>query len=574
MLLQHFGLREEPFGVTPDARFLYLSEKHREALSILESGIENHRGFVALIAPPGLGKTTLLYHMLEQSRRTGTLTTAFVFQTQCNSRELLRQIVSDLGIAADDQDVVRNHQSLHEFLAREANAGRYVIVFIDEAQNLSPDALETVRLLSNFETSKSKLLQIVLAGQPALATKLCSPALVQLKQRLFAMINLAPLTATETGAYITHRLAVAGYKGSRLFSPEAQALIVKRSGGIPRMINAICYGSLEIAHRRRERFIKESIVQDALDVIAPQTQERVAYEAAQLQPASDSFSGSTFDVARGTTLRSTPSSKLSTLEPSNSKSSLVTSAVTKAVAAAPRQRKSMIDEKKVLLSFFAIGSGVLGASLLTAGVARWEDAHTTVREEEIPIVHAMATPAPATGELATVSARHNIPRRVPGSTLADGSRTARLNPGAASKSEPNARTEQERNAAVVAKTSTTPSAGLFTDESSTVSARSVVSPIVSSLPADSSSELLYSASPEYPEAAVAVGLEGSVMLKAIIGADGSVKRPELISGDPILAQAAIRTVLNWRYRPASVNGHPVESQTQIVFRFSLAKPAR
>src|SRR6202451_46077 len=182
MYLEFYGLKEEPFGVTPDPRFLYLSPGHREALASIYYGIEAGRGFISLIAVPGMGKTTLLFHLLERFRSSAR--TAFLFQTQCTSREFMRFLLAELGYETGDHDFVRMHEEFNQHLLREARAGNRFIVVVDEAQNLDPSVLETIRLLSDFETPQAKLLQIVLAGQPDLADKLASRHLAQLRQRI------------------------------------------------------------------------------------------------------------------------------------------------------------------------------------------------------------------------------------------------------------------------------------------------------------------------------------------------------------------------------------------------------
>ena len=192
MFLDFYGLREQPFGVTPDPRFLYLSPAHREALASLYYGVEAERGFLALIAKPGLGKTTLLFHLLEKLRRNAR--TVFLFQTQCNSREFMRFLLAELGVEGPDQDFVHLHEQFNKMLLAESRAGRRFIVVIDEAQNLDASVLETVRLLSDFETPQAKLLQIILSGQPELADKLASPHLAQLRQRVSMLNRLVPLS--------------------------------------------------------------------------------------------------------------------------------------------------------------------------------------------------------------------------------------------------------------------------------------------------------------------------------------------------------------------------------------------
>jgi len=226
MFLKFFGLREQPFGVTPDPRFLYLSPAHREALASVFYGIETGRGFLALIAMPGMGKTTLLFHLLEKFRRTAR--TAFLFQTQCTSREFMRFLLAELGYETADHDFVRMHEDFNRHLLQEARAGNRFIVVVDEAQNLDPSVLETIRLLSDFETPRAKLLQIVLAGQPELADKLASRNMSQLRQRISLVSGLKPFAISDTANYIQHRLRVAGYQGGSLFTPSALASVAPR----------------------------------------------------------------------------------------------------------------------------------------------------------------------------------------------------------------------------------------------------------------------------------------------------------------------------------------------------------
>ncbi len=262
MFLKFFGLREQPFGVTPDPRFLYLGAAHREALASLYYGIEAGRGFVGLIAKPGMGKTTLLFHLLEKFRSSAR--TAFLFQTQCNSREFLRFLLAELGYEGDTQDFVRLHEEFNRRLLQEARAGNRFIVVIDEAQNLEPSVLETVRLLSDFETPRAKLLQIILAGQPELASKLASPGLAQLRQRISLLIGLEPLPSWEVKPYIEHRLQVAGYQGDRLFTPDALTMIAEVSNGIPRSINNFCFNALSLACALRQQVVDAAVMKEVM----------------------------------------------------------------------------------------------------------------------------------------------------------------------------------------------------------------------------------------------------------------------------------------------------------------------
>ncbi|MBZ5513934.1 MAG: AAA family ATPase [Acidobacteriia bacterium] len=261
MFLDFYKLPEQPFGVTPDPRYLYLSPTHREALASLLHGVQCGRGFMTLVAKPGMGKTTLLFCLLERLRRSAK--TAFLFQTQCNSRELLRHLLADLGIDTGTEDVVEMHRRLNKFLVREAERGRRTVVIIDEAQNLHDEVLESVRLLSNFETPSAKLIQVILAGQPPLADKLASPSLVQLRQRLAMAARLEPFTAAETDRYIDHRLWASGHSGADPFNAEARALIAALSEGIPRNINNLCFNALSLGRALQRKPIDASIVEEA-----------------------------------------------------------------------------------------------------------------------------------------------------------------------------------------------------------------------------------------------------------------------------------------------------------------------
>jgi general secretion pathway protein A len=263
MFLDHFGLREQPFGVTPDPHFLYFSPSHLEALASLFYGIQTQRGFMALIAKPGMGKTTLLFHLLERLR--GSARTAFLFQSGSDPREFLRSLIADLGIDAQDDDLGRMHRKLNEVLIREVRAGRRVVVVIDEAQNLEDSVLEAVRLLSNFEIPGTKLMQILLAGQPQLADKLASVNLVQLRQRISILSQLKQFSASETADYIGHRLRVAGYRGKSLFTTDALAIIHSRSEGIPRNINNLCFHASTLAFANGQKIIDTSILNEVLE---------------------------------------------------------------------------------------------------------------------------------------------------------------------------------------------------------------------------------------------------------------------------------------------------------------------
>jgi type II secretory pathway predicted ATPase ExeA len=284
MFLDFFKLKEQPFGVTPDPRFLYLGKSHREALASLYYGIQSDRGFVALIAQPGLGKTTLAFQLLEKLQQASR--TVFLFQTKCNAKEFFHYLLNGLGVDAQGMELVTMHNRLNEILCREMLAGRRFILAIDEAQNLDSEVLEAVRLLSNFETSRDKMLQILLIGQPQLAKKLASPELEQLNQRISTFARLEPFGCEETAHYIAHRLQVAGYEGSPLFSPGALRLITEESQGIPRKINALCFSALSLACAMERKQVDIGMMEEVIadrDVESIQ-QPKVAQRIAPLPP--------------------------------------------------------------------------------------------------------------------------------------------------------------------------------------------------------------------------------------------------------------------------------------------------
>ncbi len=266
MFLEHFGLVEQPFGVTPDPRFLHLGPKHREALASLVYATEADRGFLALIAPPGMGKTSLLLRYLEGLGRRAR--PAFLFQAAGNPADFMRYLLADLGADASGQELPGMHETLDRILAEEMRAGRHLVLVVDEAQNLDEAVLESIRLLSNLETPWMKLMQIVLAGQPQLADRLAQPSMAQLRQRISSVIRLEPFTPQETSTYIDHRLWVAGYSGPNLFAASARQLIAEQSGGIPRNINNLCFQSMSLACALEKKQVDSRMVGEVISDLA------------------------------------------------------------------------------------------------------------------------------------------------------------------------------------------------------------------------------------------------------------------------------------------------------------------
>jgi general secretion pathway protein A len=263
MLIEYYKLAIQPFGVTADPRFLYLGATHREAMASLLYGTRSGRGFTALIAAPGMGKTTLLLNLLHTIE--GDTKTVFLFQTMCGPGEFLNALLADLGIEDDGKSITRMYAKLNEYLLRESRNGRQVVVILDEAQNLDEQVLEAVRMLSNFETQSNKLLHVVLSGQPQLAARLSSRSLTQMRQRISIVARLAPLNPQETRDYIEHRLKVAGHdSGNTLFTDPAYAVIAEHAQGIPRNISNLCFNAMSLGGALKRTIVDESMVQEVV----------------------------------------------------------------------------------------------------------------------------------------------------------------------------------------------------------------------------------------------------------------------------------------------------------------------
>jgi general secretion pathway protein A len=238
MYESQFGFTERPFSLTPDPEFLYLSGSHRRALDHLLFGLESGEGFIVVTGDIGVGKTTVCRAFL--SRLSGRYVTSLIVNPLLTEKELIRAILEDFGVESPPGTKKDCLDALNRFLLAEAQERRSPVLIVDEAQNLSPSLLEQVRLLSNLETEKRKLLQIVLIGQNELKEKLALPALRQLNQRVTVRAEIRPLDRKETAMYIRHRLGVAGGADRTLLSPGAERAVHRRSGGVPRLINMMC----------------------------------------------------------------------------------------------------------------------------------------------------------------------------------------------------------------------------------------------------------------------------------------------------------------------------------------------
>ena len=262
MYLQFYGLRQSPFDITPNPRFLFHSNKHREAFNHLLYGIRERKGFVQLTGEVGAGKTTLCRVLLEHLD--GKYSTALILNPVLNADELMCAIATEFGLTVRGLNRLETIATISDFLLKQTLAGKETVLIVDEAQNLTEDLLEQVRLISNIETDDRKLLQIVLMGQPELRDRLNSHKLRQLRQRITVRYHLAPLTRNEVGQYIHHRLALAGSQGLPTFTFPAIWRVFSYSGGIPRLVNALCdkallAGFVERSYRINYRMVGRAI---------------------------------------------------------------------------------------------------------------------------------------------------------------------------------------------------------------------------------------------------------------------------------------------------------------------------
>jgi len=259
MYKEFFGLRANPFNVNPDPRYLFLTRHTEEALACLTYGIQSRKGFVLLTGEVGTGKTTLINKLLEWLRLQ-QVATAFVFNSKMNVPQFLDYMMADFGIPCESRSKSQILLRLYNWLLDRYRAGETAVLIVDEAQNLSDEVLEEIRMMTNLETFTEKLLQIVLVGQPELEQKLKQPQLRQLRQRLTLRAKTHPLSLEETKAYVMQRLRIAGSNGQPIFDPEALVAIHRYSNGIPRVVNLVCEHCLVSAFVDQQKVIAANVV--------------------------------------------------------------------------------------------------------------------------------------------------------------------------------------------------------------------------------------------------------------------------------------------------------------------------
>ncbi|HZQ70106.1 MAG TPA: AAA family ATPase [Terriglobales bacterium] len=289
MYKEFFGLRANPFNVNPDPRYLFLTRHTEEALACLTYGIQSRKGFVLLTGEVGTGKTTLINKLLEWLRLQ-QVATAFVFNSRMNVPQFLDYMMTDFGIPCDSRSKSQILLRLYNWLLDRYRAGETAVLIVDEAQNLSDEVLEEIRMLTNLETFTEKLLQIVLVGQPELEQKLKQPQLRQLRQRLTLRAKTHPLSLEETKAYILQRLRIAGSNGQQIFDPEALLAVHRYSNGIPRVVNLVCEHCLVSAFVDQQKTISANVVDTvARDFDLSDSTASAAMTVAPPAPAAEKF---------------------------------------------------------------------------------------------------------------------------------------------------------------------------------------------------------------------------------------------------------------------------------------------
>lgn len=273
MYRDFFGFSEKPFTITPNPQFIYLSEHHREAFAHLLYGIDNHAGFIAMTGEVGTGKTTVLRTLLTQLDPE-KYRSALIFNPCLSADQLLASICREFGVEPDESKSLGPLDALNLFLLEQHEAGRTVVLVVDEAQNLTPDVLEQVRMISNLETVRDKLIQIILAGQPELNDVLQRHDLRQLSQRITIRCRLTPMNKHDTGDYIRHRLKVSGCRIPGLFSSGAVRRIYRYSRGVPRLINILCEQALVMAWTQESNIVTPAIATRVIKEAQPRHDRR------------------------------------------------------------------------------------------------------------------------------------------------------------------------------------------------------------------------------------------------------------------------------------------------------------
>ena len=283
MYLNYFSLKKEPFNITPDPELLFLSPSHKEALAAVIYGVRQRKGFITIIGEVGVGKTTIIRSFLEKIDKE-QVKTIYVFNSNISFKALLKTIYQNMGHTPASDDVFEMINQLHRILINEYKAGRNVVLIVDEIQNMPVPTLENLRMLSNLETAKDKLIQIVFSGQPEFSEKLGLHVLRQLNQRIAVKVKILPLTPVESIAYIHHRLSRTTRGDIQLFTRGALNSIVNKAGGIPRIINIMCDNCLVTTFGKQQKQVTAKVAREIIRDLQGEAPPRPWWRTAVLVP--------------------------------------------------------------------------------------------------------------------------------------------------------------------------------------------------------------------------------------------------------------------------------------------------
>jgi TonB family protein len=612
------SIARDAFGVTPDTRFIFMSRSHREALASLVHGIDCDRPFIALIGEPGSGKTTLLFRLLQHYRSTAK--TAFVFQTQCNSRELLQYLLADCGIDAAGQDVVTMHSEFNRLLVETHRSGKRYLLFLDDAHNITQDTLEAIRLLSDFETPQKKLLQVIFSGQPAIDEMLSDPKMHQLRQRIPLICHLEPLSRAETGQYLQHRLKLVGAKSGPLFEPRAIDLIHDLTRGLPREIHNLCFGALCLAcAMQAEQVKREMVAEVARDLGLNVPDVEVAEEKATIAAAA---SAGVVELPR----QQAPATSFTAFFESQQAAFPLSSPIFEPPPVETKEPESQIrpqDSFTFSNTTEEVSAEKLGdAEELREFLTHERTPTATPSGDKTPSHRARLVFVAAAGVLLLLGARtfspvaermgfHNGMIASASSKLSKVKESAetllRVQPKDAAPSDPatgiNGERETQRAQAtkrskarraqpaqpISTGTPSSPKVVLSSPSAeppgpviTRIESASTMDPMLASAMAAASksgaavrppisqvveSRLLESPPPAYPPAAEKAGVSGTVELAAVIGTDGRLKDIRVVKGHPLLNDAAIEGAKMQLYSPYLLNSEPQEVPTRLRFVF-------
>ncbi len=625
-LLRYFGFHEAPFGVTPNPDFLFSSGIHAAALQSMVQSIESNLGFTVLLGEPGMGKTTLLHHLLAQYRDSAR--TAFIFQTQCKRYDLLRYLASELELPVRKRDEVSLHQHLKEMLVNEARAGRKVLIIIDEAQNLQPSSLEAIRLLSDFETARAKLMHIILAGSSQLGETLLSPELSQLAQRISTVCRLSPLNCDEVREYVAHRLGVAGCRDAEyLFTVDSITELIEKSEGIPRIVNSLCGRSLLLAYTAGERRVTAKLIrQAAQDLALVHSSDRASLSPAHHLPALEkrkAFTGTEFpEERRGMfesqrpdpassqeRLRWIDPSSANDVEQSASSATFPQQRQTTQTAGRSHGQLEQVHRAKVRgtrngdRSTLIIGVFVLVALGLLAGwyglnnstgvaavggssQATADPAYKSkypgsslfnVDQASVDQASALLTGLPNTN---AEDHKVRVAKPRPVETLPQTALSSKLHLSDASPAEVTAspgttelsKALRDPVPSLTAASGSGPAPRLDERDASPVNANPADDSLVNASPVidtsqDSVLHPLKTVNPEYPKIAKLRQVEGEVLLRLQVSPEGNVKQVSTVSGNVLLREAAERAAWQWRY-PATQLSSSRPTLVRIIFKLN------